>query len=140
MRVEAFLCDAATVREGLLNILGAGVTRIWRESFPSIMNVDLAIMITLMPVEAKGPHRLRVVIQNEDGGPLAELDGEFGVGALPVHALKPGEPLATPMVLNLRQIPIPKEGVYSVELLIDSQLAKSLPFVAALPMNQATSA
>jgi hypothetical protein len=130
MRVEAFLCDAANVREGLLNILSAGVTRLKRSSFPAPLGLQLAMVMTLMPVEAHTPHKLRVVIQGQDGGKVAELDGQFGVAEIPA-TFQPGEPIAIPMVLDLKLAPIPSPGTYSVEVLVDTQLAKSLPFLVS---------
>jgi hypothetical protein len=130
MRLEAFLCDAATVREGLLHILGAGVSRIPRPSFPAPLNAQLAMVATLMPVEARTQHSLAVVVQGMDGLRVAEVTGQFGVGTLPA-GIQPGEPLAVPIVLDLRQVMIPGQGTYSVEVLVDSQLAKSLPFMVS---------
>lgn len=130
MRLEAFLCDAATVREGLLHVLGAGVSRIPRPGFPAPLNAQLAMMATLMPVEAGTQHSLTVVVQGMDGLRVAEVTGPFGIGTLP-PGTQPGEPLAIPMVLDLRHVMIPSPGTYSVEVLVDSQLAKSLPFLVS---------
>ena len=130
MRLEALLCDAATVREGLLHVLGAGITRIRKPFFPGTMDIQLAMVVTVMPVESDGPHKLKVVIQTEDGVRIAEIDGEFRVS--PGDESSKGEPIAMPLILNLRQIALPKEGTYSVEVLIDSQLAKSMPFKAVV--------
>lgn len=132
MQVEALLCDAATVREGLLHVLGGGITRIWRPQFPAPLNVDLALVLTLVPAEAQERHRLRVLVLTADGTQLAETRAEFGLGALPPN-LQPGERLIAPVVLPLRPVQLPGPGTYSVEVLIDGQLQRSFTFVAAPP-------
>lgn len=38
----AVLCDRATVRDGLLHILGAGVTIVYRDKVPAPLDVDVA--------------------------------------------------------------------------------------------------
>ncbi len=132
MQVEALLCDAATVRENLLHILGGGITRIWRPSFPAPLGLDLALMLTMTKTEAQEKHRLRVTIMTEDGKTLAELTGEFGIAPGAGTELKPGERLVIPVALPLRDVQVPGEGIYSIEVLIDAQLQRSFTFVAAL--------
>jgi uncharacterized protein DUF6941 len=129
MVVDALLCDAATVRDNLLHVLGAGITRLARPTFPAPLGLTLAMMLTLRPTEAAEQHKLRIVLQTEDGANVAELDGQFAVQAAP-KGLRPGEQLGMPVVLDLRNVAIPKEGMYSLEILIDSQHVRALPFVA----------
>lgn len=128
MEVNAFLCDAATVRENLLHILGGGITRIWRDVYPSPLGMDLAVQLLLHPSEATERHRIRVLLQDDDGQLLAQLDGEFSVGTEGADT-RPGELIAVPLVLNLTGFPIPRTGTYSLELLLDNQHARSLAFV-----------
>jgi hypothetical protein len=35
MDIEALLCDAATVRENVLHILGGGLGQLWRDVYPA---------------------------------------------------------------------------------------------------------
>jgi hypothetical protein len=95
------------------------------------MNVELALLITLHPTEAAEPHRLRVVIQDIDGEQIAQLDGQFGIDAAPPSPTgrQPGESLILPVGLNLRGVAIPREGSYSVEVLVDNQHVESLFFM-----------
>jgi hypothetical protein len=129
MQVEALLCDAATVRENLLHVLGGGIARIWRPQFPALLGLDLALVFTLTPSEAQEKHRLRVLVQTADGAKLAEVIADFGVK--PSADLKPGERMIVPVPLSLRQVPIPAEGVYGVEVLVDANLQRSFTFVAS---------
>lgn len=134
MRVDALLCDFATVREGMLHILGGGVSRVWREQFPAPLGLTLAMLLALEPAEARHPHKLRIVLQDVDGASVAELDGQFGIQAGP--GSKPGEQVAMPLVLNLHTVQIPKAGEYSLEVLLDGLVVRSMPFRAAPPAEQ----
>ena len=50
MRVDTcLLCEAASVHEGLLNILGGGVTVVTRPEYPSELGLSLAIRVMLHP-------------------------------------------------------------------------------------------
>jgi hypothetical protein len=86
------------------------------------------MVLTLQRSEATEKHRIRVLVQDDDGQNIAQVDGEFGVA--PGPDAQPGEQLAMPMILNLSNVGIPRPGVYSVEILLDSQLFRSIPFVA----------
>jgi hypothetical protein len=128
VHVDALLCDAATVRESLLHVLGGGVTRVWRETYPAPLGVELALMITMQRSETMEKHRLRVLVNGEDGAPIASLDGEFQI--TPGKDARPGETSIVPLVLDTKSIALPAAGVYSVEILIDSHQIRSIAFLA----------
>lgn len=128
MRIAAFLCDAASVRENLLHVLGGGITRIWRERYPADMNVALAMMITLSPSEGRDKHVLQVTVTGADGEPIAQLDGEFA--AQRGQDTLPGESLYVPVVLPLQRVPLPTEGQYAINVLVDRQEKVSLTVAA----------
>jgi hypothetical protein len=128
MQVDAFLCDAATVRENLLHVLGGGITRTWHDNYPAPLGLALAMMLTLQPTEA-GDHKLRVILQDQDGVAIVSLDGGFQVTRGP--DARPGELLAVPLVLALHNVAIPKAGTYSVEVLVDSHHIRSLVFASS---------
>lgn len=128
MELDVFLCDFASVREGLLHVLGAGITRLGRPQYPAPMGISLAGILRLRPSEAEEMHRLRIVVRDEDGKKVAELGGEFGIA--PGQGLKPGEMLAMPIVLPLQGVAIPRPGTYGVDVLLDSLNVRSLSFVA----------
>jgi hypothetical protein len=129
MDIEALLCDAATVREDLLHILGGGLGQLWPDTYPGPLGVDLALLLTLQPSEATGDHELRVLIRDTDGKEIALLEATFSIGpqAMPIPA---GEMLRAPIAIQLRTVPIPAPGLYSIELLVDKQHRRSLPFQA----------
>lgn len=126
MRIStALLCDAATVREGLLHILGGGVSVMGRADFPAPMLVQLAILIHQDPTELGQEHVLDVVVQNIDGVRVAEASVQW----LTSSAAVPGfRELAQPLVLPLQDIGLPEPGAYSVELLINGHHEASIGF------------
>ena len=74
MNIDAMLCDAATVREGLLNVLGAGITRLHREQFPAAMGTQLALLLHSNAKEMGKPHKLLITITHETKEKIAELE------------------------------------------------------------------
>ncbi len=129
MRVDcALLCDAATVREGLLHILGGGVTRAPRPAFPAPMGVALALRIVVHPTETDSPHQGRILVQAEDGATLAQIEFMFTTDPSHLSVLEPGEEISLPVVVPLHMVGIPKPGGYGVEVLIDKIHQSSIPF------------
>ncbi len=130
MRIDcALLCDAATVREGLLHVLGGGITRAGRPEYPAPIGLTLALRILIHPTEAGESHHLDVRLQGADGQKIAAIQVEFG--ANDPTGLEPGEhaSLAIPLPLP-EQIALPHPGRYSFELLIDGIHQVSVPFTA----------
>lgn len=130
MRIDcALLCDAATVREGLLHVLGGGVTRVTRPEFPSPLGLTLALRILIHPTEADRQHTLDVRLQGADGQPVVQVNVEFGLNE--PGDLQPGEEASLPIPLALPpEVRLPGPGTYSFELLIDGIHQQSVPFVA----------
>lgn len=128
MRVDcALLCDAVTVREGLLHVLGGGVTRLRRPEFPGPLNTALALRVMVHPTEAEQPHQLEVRLMKEDGEEVGRVEIDF---ELESQAVRPGEELSAPFAVPLHGVALPHQGAYSFELLIDGIHQASLPFIA----------
>jgi hypothetical protein len=128
---SALLCDAATVREGLLHVLGGGVTRAGRPSYPAPLALTLALRILIHPTEADRPHSLDVRLQGEDGQEAARIEIEFGLQTT-AH-LEAGEQASLPLPIPLpEQVQLPAPGRYSFELLIDGIHQATVPFIAQL--------
>jgi hypothetical protein len=121
----ALLCDAATVREGLINILGGGVSRVTRPALPAPLGVSLALVVDQHRTEMGREHRLDVLVLSEDGVELARANLTWRPDRLP-------EDLATdypfPVIVPLHAVALPTYGRYSVELLIDDVHQVTLPF------------
>ncbi|MEJ7891161.1 MAG: hypothetical protein WKF94_00785 [Solirubrobacteraceae bacterium] len=131
MRIDcALLCDAATVREGLLHVLGGGVTRVNRPGFPApIAPLTLAVRILVHPTETDRAHHLDIRLQDADGGELAKIEVQFGVND--PGNVDPGEEVSVPMPLIMPEpLILPHAGRYSFELLIDGSHQLAVPFTA----------
>jgi hypothetical protein len=129
MRIDtALLCDSVTVREGLLHILGGGITRLNRESFPAPLGVALALRVMVHPTEANRTHQLTVYLIDADGEQLAEVRIEFGLNDPSV--LDVGEEASLALPIQLYNVAVPRQGFYSFELLIDDIHQRAVPFKA----------
>lgn len=125
----ALLCDAATVREGLLHILGAGITRLHRADFPAPMQVALVAQVVLTPSEIGVAHDVAATIQTEDGEVVVQANGHLEAGE-PNPLLEPGESVILPLVINLANVVVPAPGGYSIEISVDGVHHASLTFRA----------
>ena len=128
---SALLCDAATVREGLVHILGGGITRLNRPEYPSPMMTALALAVVLSPLEAGHPHEVVAVVQTEDGEAIVQANGQLQPGE-PSPLLEPGESVAIQLAIPLHQVVLPAAGGYSIEISVDDVHQLSLAFRAVL--------
>ncbi len=131
---SALLCDAATVREGLLHILGGGITRLHRAEFPAPMQVTLVAQVVLTPGEIVHPHDVVATIQTEDGEVVVQANGHLEAGE-PNPMLEPGESVILPLVINLTGAVVPAAGGYSIEVSVDGVHQSSLTFRAVSVSN-----
>jgi hypothetical protein len=132
----ALICDYATVREGLLHILGGGVSRLLRPVYPAPFAAGLALRILLHPSELDAGHAVKIQLVDSDGVKVAELTSTFSVTPEQRAILEPGEEFAINMPLNLPMVAIPKPGDFAFEILIDGHHKRSVAFkakLAALP-------
>ena len=132
----ATLCDFAQVREGLLFVSSAGITRVYRESFPAPIGVMLALVLEMSPVEAAQSNKITVRIEDADGQKLAEMVGEVQVKLGSGH--DPGELVNVPFVADFRAMKLPSPGRYQVAIqpAMDGANPVALGFRAAV-RNQA---
>ena len=126
---SALLCDAATVREGLLHILGGGITRLHRGEFPAPMQVTLVVQVVLTPTEIQFAHDVSARIQTEDGDVVVQVNGHLDAGE-PNPMLEPGESVILPLVMPLHGVVLPSSGGYSIEVSVDEVHQTSLTFRA----------
>jgi len=119
----AVLCDRATVREGLLHILGAGVTRC-SLILPGAPDLDLALLIQAEDFnDLAGKHTLSVVVNEHNGNEVGR--GEFGWEGPEVHAAPADDsPLPQlPLVVPIRAITFNNPGEHTVTIQIDGEEA-----------------
>jgi hypothetical protein len=130
MRLDtALLCDAATVREGLLHILGGGITQIIRDEYPAELSVTLALRIMVHPTEMPEAHQLRIVVQGEDGEQITEVRADVRVANPELVPVGEEGELLIPWDFPGRP-KLPTTGRYSMEILIDGVHQGTVPFRA----------
>lgn len=126
----ATLCDAASVREGLLHLLGAGITMIQRGSYPAPLGVQLALLFVMNPKADLRPYQLKIAIHD------MEKDEEIGgieASISPAGPTSYGDayPVSMPLVLDLRDAGVPRPGSYEIQVELEGERLADLP-VAAL--------
>ena len=124
--VTALLADFVSVREGLLFVVGGGVTRVYRDEFPAPMGVMLALQVELRRNEMQRPHELQIDIIDTDGAMIAQLQGGFQMEAGPDHEIQ--EPGVVSAVLDLRGVGLPHPGWYTVNILVNGESRRELGF------------
>jgi hypothetical protein len=123
MEIHAvLLCDSATVREGLLHVLGGGITRVWRPALPAPLGVALATLVAMQPEEMGQLHEIHVAVSS----PARRIVEGMGAlqAALPPN-IEPGESVVVPFVLPLHNAGTAEYGRHVVELSIDDGVASS---------------
>jgi hypothetical protein len=131
----AIICDAASVREGLLHVLGGGITRVWRQDLPAALGVALAVIVDLSPDVMFDPHEVTVAfVRDDDDVQLNEIKGAFQVGE--ELRLEPGEHQLVPMVFDLHGAVVESYGAFTFHIAIDLLPATALRFWVLHPEEQ----
>lgn len=130
MRVDTcLLCDAVTVREGLLHILGGGITQIIRPEYPAPLGLSMGLRILIHPTELSHPHELEVHLQDIDGRRITTFKLDMAIGD--PNSIPVGEHADLPVAWDFPGKPqLPYPSRYSFELLIDGIHQISVPFTA----------
>jgi hypothetical protein len=130
----ALLCDAATVREGLLHVLGGGITRLWRDQLPAALNVTMAFMLEVEQEHLGSLVEVGVLIKDPDGDAVIEVNGSLQPEG---GRLEHGEVQLLPMVLPLGAGGVQRYGRYSAEITLDGVAQdESLTFWVLHPVEQ----
>jgi hypothetical protein len=125
---------------GLVYILGAGIDTLWRDAYPAPFGVSVVIRLVGSRTESNRPHTIEVVCNDQDGSSVFAQPITVQIPARSAPREYPGGwDLAAQIVLNLGGVPIPRPGIYALEILLDGQQVRTLPFRAMQgPMQQAT--
>jgi hypothetical protein len=129
MRVNcALLCDAVTIREGLLHILGGGVTSVSQPEYPSGLQIMVALRISLSPDEVVKPHSFTLSLKDKTGETLI-ASGQIKAAESAEKTIDPdlGGSLALPF--SLSEVQIPRPGTYSIVVSFGTDRIE-LPFKA----------
>lgn len=118
MRIASVLvCDAATVREGLLHGLRGGITRLWRSELPAPLGVAVALTIEMEREVEHLPHEIRIEIFDPSGQRIGEAVGgvQYGGGA----RLEPGEHHLMALAIPLHNAGVAQYGKHRLVTSVD---------------------
>lgn len=127
----AILCDYVRAEGGAAHIIAASIDTLRTQELPHGFNLAIAARVLFSRQECGRPHRLEFIVQDQDGRRLGNLTGTIEPewsDDLPTH-------WKAPSVLPLRfGMGFEHEGIYSIEVLLNDSLVKSIPFrVVLLP-------
>jgi len=112
----AMLCDFAQVRDGLLTVVSAGVTRIFADQMPASLTVFLALQVALSDEESRLPHEIEVRITGPSAQEIATARGGFQVGSI----AEVDEETIASLPFDFRAAAVPEFGWYTWTIAIDS--------------------
>lgn len=124
----ALIADHAEISGGKLYLMGGGwdVTRV--RTVPARVRIAIALGVRLDWMEADQPNRVRVQLEDEDGGELVRADGSLKVER--PHHLPAGSTQLAQMVVTV-SARFPRYGGYRVRITAgegDSEVTRTLPF------------
>jgi len=132
------LCDRATVREGLLHILGAGINMLGRPNLPAALAVDLAVILESESLEElPGEHQVLVTIRDDSDNLVARADVQWSLVAQ-VEQVDP--PPYVPFSIPLQNVAVPSHGFYEITLALDGQQLAGLRFLVAKELQSGATA
>ena len=128
MRVTAvMLSDHATVREGLLHVLGGGINRLIRDPLPAPLSAMLALMLEPDSLDDQlETHNLEVTIKHA----RAEGDDQVAKAVMTLRgaAPAPGPLPSLPVVVPLQNVPITQSGTHSITVRLDDEPVAVIEF------------
>ena len=132
----AILCDFAEVRDGLLMLLGGGITRLWRPTLPAPLGIGLALIVEIPPAERAVPHEISFEVK--DAASVVVGKGGAGLQLGPNVAFDADESAVISLVLPL-PFQAERYGWHSLQILFDSEAERVIRFkVAQQPQATAT--
>jgi hypothetical protein len=122
----AFLADAADVSMGKLYAMGGAFDTIYVPKFPATHPVLAVVMRLLLgPIDLDRKHNLEVLLSDADGRHVASAQGELTVPKSPDSPA--GWKQAVILPLRFFNVPFKEAGHYSIEILTDGHMVKSIP-------------
>jgi len=120
----AMIAESVQLHDGLAFVLGGGIDTFTVPQLPAPFTAAVLIRLLLHRTEADHPQLIEIRFLDEDGNQLVGLKGEVRPqvsGDLPV-----GWDIPLMASFNLQALPLPKAGLYSIEILANSIHVKSL--------------
>ena len=120
------LCDFANIREGMLNIISGGITRIGvTNGFPTGIDATVAMSVYVHPHRVGQVHSGRLIMRYPDTiEEIARIEFQFEGDA----ELNPGEGLNFHFALPLQTIAAPRPGQIDISVTIDDSPAGLVSF------------
>jgi hypothetical protein len=120
----ALVCDYVRADGGVAHCIGGGFDTVYVQEVPTGHNMGIWARILVARSECGRPHRLEVIVQAEDGERAAQIAGPFEAAWPEDHPAHWA--VGVGLAFNIG-VPLPRAGLYSVEILINDSLAKSIP-------------
>jgi hypothetical protein len=120
--IDAILCDAVTVRERLMHLLGGGVTKMMPTAYPAPFAADLALLIAAPVNEVGGQHALVVELALRGGEAFFTATLAFGVNP----SDSPDDTISLSIAIPLKRATISGPGVYEVSIFVDGTKFRTL--------------
>jgi hypothetical protein len=119
------VADYVRAEGALLHMIAAGVDTIYTPVVPALHRMGVGIRLTMTPAEAEHHHQIEIILMDEDGARIAQINGGFAPPDDGLPMLPPGvrPSIAIPFNMN---VPLPSYGRYSLELLVDGNSLKSI--------------
>ncbi len=122
----AVLCTSASFRDGLLSILEAGLERFSVDQYPANLGPVLVFRTIFRKAEFNVQHLARVTVVHEDGERVAEIG--LGITYAPPEDADPRLSYYT-VVIHTLPMQMRRDGLYVVEISLNGERARSIPFV-----------
>jgi hypothetical protein len=122
----AVVCDFVRAEGGVAHVIGGGFDTITLDEVPSGHNMGLWARVMLAKNECNRPHRFEIIFQDADGERLAELSGPIERDW--PEGNPPGMKVGVGVAFNFG-LALPAAGIYSIEILINDSLEKSIPLI-----------
>jgi len=126
MQLEwAMLANHVEVVNNAAYVHGGGIDTVQVQQLPAAFVGGILIRFSLHPTEIQRPHDIEIRFATEDGQTIAQIKGILQVGPNP--DLPTGWLYHAMMAFNFGGLPLPREGLYSVDILAAGNHLKSLP-------------
>ncbi len=120
------LADHANVRDGLLSVLSAGITRAALPSYPGNLPAYMAMLVMIPADQAELAHEAVIKFKYPDAAvEIARFDLGFRIGS---GMAFPGESLLVPLVIPIGVVAFPRPGQVDAQVSLDAQPAGDLSF------------
>lgn len=118
----------------MLSILEAGIERFAPDQYPATLHPMLVFRVTFEPGDFGETHIARVSVSHADGERIADIGVELSYEAPPE-----ADPRLSYYTIVIQQVPLQvrKDGLYALDLTLDAEPARRIPFLVESRFPQA---